>query len=276
MQQIKSKPRSMGEVLDSIKENIKLRAEKAKETSVETKVVETLDNKKFKRVLKSNALARAHYNYTLPEKRIMEIAISKVSPYAEDIESVEISAKEYAIACDISMTEAYQQIKSSVRGLMSKVLTIKNGSRHEDFTLMSHAEYFDNSGKILCTFNSRLKTHLNELEQHFTMYPIDTPCSFKTFYTWRFYELIMSWLKINKNTKTKAKNSAEGFFILSVNDLRLVLSVPESYNYSMFNKRVLLKSLQEIVLKTPIAVSVEYKKEGKRVDQIKINFNMQK
>jgi plasmid replication initiation protein len=222
-------------------------------------------------VTKSNSLARGYYRFNLVEKRVMEALISKLNPQISDkfsLQKLELKAIEYAKAFNVSEKLAYRDIESAISGLMGRVFSVPITDGREEFTLMSNAQYLEGDGKITCSFNSYITPHLIGLIKKFTKYPLQIASNFKSSYTWRMYEILVSWAKDPKVTE----GILAGWFTIEVTELRQMLGVPESYPWGMFDKQIIQTAKKELLEKANIEVEIERTKSSRKITHLKFIF----
>ncbi|WFE69841.1 replication initiation protein, partial (plasmid) [Thiomicrospira sp. R3] len=94
------------------------------------------------------------------------------------------------------------------------------------------------------------------LRQQFTQYFLEDVLKFKSEYTWRIYEMCMS-----------VKSQREPVLILSVEEFRERLCIPESYRFINV-RRVIENSIAEIEEKTDYTVTVGMKKKGRAFNRL--------
>ncbi|WP_299077699.1 replication initiation protein [uncultured Paraglaciecola sp.] len=225
-------------------------------------------------ITKSHALSRAYYRFGIVEKRCMEALISKLHPLRGDNthQEIELSALEYSAAYGVSEKTAYRDLSSAVETLMHRVITTdraenKRGKRI--FTLMSAAEYKTEEGKISCEFNYHVVPHLIGMRERFSSYPLRKAVNFSSSYTWRFYELLVSWAKPKAKTGGRFVGWIEK---QNVEELRKMLGVPDSYNWGQFKKRVLDVMEVELMKKSNIDVEFNIIKTGRKITHLNIKF----
>lgn len=226
-------------------------------------------------VTKSHALSRAYYRLGLVEKRCMEGLISKLHPLRSDnnLQEIELSALEYAKAYQVSTKVAYRDIASAVEALMHRVIRTErlNGKKGKiEMTVMSFAEYKDDEGKITCGFNPHIVPHLIGLREKFSSYPLKKTVNFNSSYTWRFYELLVSW--------AQPKQYTDGVFMgwidrQSVEELREMLGVPVSYTWGMFQKKVLDTVQEELNKKANVYLKIDRIKTSRKITHLNIRFS---
>lgn len=225
-------------------------------------------------VTKSNALSRAYYRLSLTEKRCMESLISRLHPLRSDnqLQDIDLLVTDYAKAFPDSGKNAYQHLESAADSLMNRVITINNpdcDADREKLTLMARTRYVKKQGKITCTFNPLIVPHLIGMRQRFNSYPLHSAVNFSSSYTWRLYEILVSW--------AKPKSEVGGRFMgwidrQNVDELRGMLGVPDSYSWSKFDKQVLCVAQDELRKKSGLQVKFERRKTGRKITHLNINF----
>lgn len=225
-------------------------------------------------VTKSHALSRAYYRFSLVEKRIMEALISKLHPqrFDNNTQLLELKATEYSKAFNVSTQAAYRDIEKAAQSLMRTVIRTEAGEQHgeiTEFTVMSVAKYREKEGVIRCAFNPYITPHLIGMRAKFSSYPLKNAVDFKSSYTWRLYEILVSW--------AQPKSKTQGRFVgwiknQSVDELRDMLGVPKSYTWGMFNKQCLIVAISELKEKSQIEVRVERVKTSRKITHLNIDF----
>lgn len=255
-----------GDMLGNIKQNIEKRNPDTNKLAKASLVRSATTNS----VTKSNALVRAYYKYGLIEKRVTELLVSQLNPLRTDnqFQEIQLTALEYADTFKVDTRHAYEHLSKAVHSLMRTVITIPEGDDLIEMTLMARAYYKKSQGKIICTFNPLIIPHLAGMRSCFTKYPLAKAVEFRSSYTWRLYELLMSW---NMNTKGKIK----GNITIAVDELREMLGVPESYRFDNFNKQVISIAQKELKQKAGISIKVERVKTGRRITHLKLIFTGQ-
>ena len=224
-------------------------------------------------VTKSNALARAYYRYGLVEKRIMETLVSQLHPLRMDnqFQEIELTALTYSKAFSVDVKHAYQHLEKAVAGLMKRVISVSGEGIKDDrieFTLMARARYRKQQGKIICTFNPLVVPHLVGMSKQFTKYPLSQAVDFGSSYTWRFYELLMSWSK----PKSETNDLIAGWLTIEVDELRDMLGVPKSYRWGRFQEMVLDVAKTELREKANIHMDIERRKTSRKITHLHIRF----
>jgi len=246
-----------------------LQAQLEKQTKAENKAIQ--EDSRYditeNSVVKSNALARSYYRFDIVEKRIMEAMIGKLDSRLADKEQcqfIELSAAEYAKAYGIPSPKSYQEMAKAVDRLMANVMTIRGEKSKKKYALMIYAEYFKGEGKIVASFSPLIAKHLVALREHFISYKLKKAVNFKSSYSWRLFEIMMSWKKTD--------DPVAGWFTVSIGELKEMLGASEKYNYKDLRVRGIDPAIQEIDRELNIKVWYEPIKCGRRVEMLRFNF----
>ena len=255
--------------LARIKANIEARTRNGNNEAQADPLYDLADNS----VTKSHALSRAYYRLSITEKRCMEALISKLHPLRGDNDTdLELTALEYAKAYNVPTNVAYRDISGAVDALMHRVISADrpHGKPGKiQLSVMDSAEYKDDEGKIVCSFGKKITPHLLGLREKFSSYPLKKAVNFQSSYTWRFYEILVSWAKDKKETGGKF---AGWISKQPIDELREMLGVPDSYKWDNFQKQVLDIAIPELREKAKIAVFIERVKTSRRITHLNISF----
>ena len=224
-------------------------------------------------VTKSHALSRAYYRFGIVEKRCMEALISKLNPLRGDnSQEIELLATEYAAAFPDAGKHAYEHLEKAGDALVNRIIIIESprqGVAREKIPLMSIVRYQPKSGKIVCEFNAHIVPHLIGLRERFSSYPLRKAVNFSSSYTWRFYEVLVSW--------AQPKNKVGGRFMgwidrQNIDELREMLGVPDSYRWDNFKTQVLDVVEVELKDKANVFITFERVKTGRKITHLNIKF----
>lgn len=223
-------------------------------------------------VTKSHALSRAYYRFNIVEKRCMEAMISKLHPLRGDNpQNLELRATDYAKAFGVPEKIAYRDLANATHNLMRRVITTSrtNGKKGKiELALMRRAEYMEDEGRIVCMFNDDVVPHLIGLREKFSSYPLKRAVNFSSSYTWRMYELLVSWAQ----PKEQTNGVFAGWFKVETQELRSMLGVPKSYSWGMLQKQVFDLATQELQEKSNIHLIIDRQKTGRKITHLNISF----
>lgn len=255
---------SMDAQLARIQKQLEAKAVNANKEQSETR--ELTDNT----VTKSHALSRAYYRFSIVEKRVMEALISRLHPMRSDneLQDIELTVVDYSKTYGSDLRNSYDDLVRAADGLTDKVIKTTQGNDIVKNPLMVEARYKKSDGVIVCTLNPRIVPHLIGLREKFSSYPLENAVSFKSSYTWRFYEILVSWAQ----PKASTGGVFCGWFEVETKELRKMLGVPDSYNYGRFRKSVLERVIDELFQKANVILKLEPKKTSRRITSYKVSF----
>lgn len=222
-------------------------------------------------VTKSNALSRAYYKYSLNEKRIMEAIISRIHPMRSDneLQHIEISAKDFSNTYKMNKQSAYKALSRSVNGLQTKLISSLDDDNYPiNDSLVIRAKYMADKEAIVCTLNPLLVPHLIGMTGLFNSYLLANAADFKSSYTWRMYELLIS----RKFDKKITGGRLAGDFNIDTAILRKTLGVPDTYNQGRLKRSVLEYVTIELLEKADIILGLEPIKTSRTITSYKVTF----
>lgn len=221
-------------------------------------------------VTRSNALSRAYYRFSLAEKRVMESLISRLHPQRNDneLQDIKLLATDYANAYKVDLKNAYRDLMKAADGLLSRVIVTTEPPYTVKTTLMTQAKYHENQGHITCTLNPSIVPHLIGMRKKFNSYPLSKTVDFSSSYTWRLYEILVSWAQ----PKSDTGGVFCGWFDVEVDEFRRMLGVPDSYNQGRFKQVILDVAENELLHKTDINVRFSPKKTGRKITSYNVTF----
>ena len=106
------------------------------------------------------------------------------------------------------------------------------------------------------------------MEKLFSSYPLKTAANLTSSYSWRFYELLVSWAQDKKDTG----GVLAGWMTVSVDELRKMLMVPDSYTWNLFERQVLKVVTDELLQKSNLHITIERRKTSRKITHLKIEF----
>lgn len=226
----------------------------------------------FLHVRMSNLLIRAGHGLSLPEKRIVMLALSKLNKERTNVGQMptermaQIHASELAHVGGISIDMAYRELRDGQKKLYDRSITscfdpITGTEKNGFFRWVTRMHYQDKEGWIEVVFNPDLLPYICELEKEFTSYRLSRAGAFRSVYTWRIFELLMQF----KGT---------GVLKITVDDLHKTLETPEGHrkNFAKLRTKVIEPALAEIKEKDGLNVQWKPTKKGRRVELIQFSF----
>lgn len=211
-------------------------------------------------VVKSNRLNMAIQNLTLPELRIVQLAIVDARETGKGLSSdmpLRIDAMRYAEAFETTRQNAYVRMKEAEDTLFNRRFSfVDSEGKLVKSRWIQRVRYLDDEGAIEIVFTTDVVkgiTRLDGAEEFFTQYLLSQTANLKSVYAVRLYELLTQW-------KTAGKTPV---FELSLFRGQMGLNDSEYRDMSNFKKRVLDLAVNEINEKTDLTVSYTQEKKGR-------------
>jgi plasmid replication initiation protein len=227
---------------------------------------------KFLYVRMSNLLIRAGHGLSLPEKRIVMLALSKLNKQKTNMGEMptervaRIHATELAEVGNISVDVAYRELRDGQKKLYDRSITscfdpVTGEEKDGFFRWVTRMHYQNKEGWIEAAFNPDVLPYICELEKEFTSYKLSRAGAFRSIYTWRLFELLMQF----KHT---------GLLKISVEELHKALETPSVYqqNFYHLRKKIIAPAIEEIKEKDGLNVQWKPIKKGRRVELIEFSF----
>lgn len=213
-------------------------------------------------VRKHNDLIDAKYQVqSIQEQRIILMLLAQIKPNDEDFKGYRITVADFAEKIGLKVGGVYTEMEQTLKTLMSRVITIKNGKSFLILNWLSSAKYMHGSGYVELAFDPNLKPYLLQLQDHYTIYQLANVLFFKCTYSGRLYELL------KKEAFKKDKNG--NFSVLfQYEELREIFGVgkKEYANFKDFRVKTIEPARSEISDKTELNIlDVKYGKMGRKV-----------
>jgi plasmid replication initiation protein len=215
-------------------------------------------------VTKSEALLKARYHLGELALKLISIIYSNVKRSDEVGKFYEIKVIDIANLMNKNYGEMYNLLKDATDELLSSPVRIEDKEKKEwvAFNWISDAQYRD--GVISFSISQRLKPFVLDLKQKFLKYKLENILSLRGTYVIRLYEILKDKFNEQKRYNKKCE------FILSVKELKEMLEIPKSYQYSSHIKlRILKKAKKQFAIHTDITFNFEEIKTGRKVTHIK-------
>ena len=217
-------------------------------------------------VVKTNQLNSAVQNLSLPELRIIQLAIVDARETGKGLDTktpLRIDAMRYANAFDTTRQNAYILMKQSEETLFNRRFTyFDNEKKPIKSRWLQDVRYLDDEGAIEVCFTRLVVeciTRLDGAEQFFTQYMLSQTANLNSVYSVRLYELLIQW-------KTAGKTPV---FELSLFRGQMGLNDDEYKIMGNFKLRVLDLAVNEINEKTDLTVSYTQEKKGRLIHGFK-------
>ena len=217
-------------------------------------------------VVKSNRLNSAIQNLSLPELRIVQLAIVDARETGNGLSTdtpLRIDAMRYAEAFETTRQNAYNRMKEAEETLFNRRFTfLDSEGKTVKSRWIQRVRYLDDEGAIELAFTLDVVkgiTRLDGAEEFFTQYLLSQTSNLNSVYSVRLYELLIQW-------KTAGKTPV---FELSLFRGQMGLNDGEYKAMCDFKKRVLDLAVNEINEKTDLTVSYNQEKKGRLIHGFK-------
>ncbi len=217
-------------------------------------------------VVKSNRLNSAIQNLSLPELRIVQLAIVDARETGKGLSTdtpLRIDAMRYAEAFETTRQNAYNRMKEAEETLFNRRFTfLDSEGKTVKSRWIQRVRYLDDEGAIELAFTLDVVkgiTRLDGAEEFFTQYLLSQTSNLNSVYSVRLYELLIQW-------KTAGKTPV---FELSLFRGQMGLNDGEYKAMCDFKKRVLDLAINEINEKTDLTVSYTQEKKGRLIHGFK-------
>lgn len=214
-------------------------------------------------VTRSNKLIEARYKLKLNEQKVMYALISLIQPEDKEFDTYRLKVLDLAKICGIPAKNAYRDLEEVTRTLLTRVVTIKKPRSNLQAHWVSNAEYFPKEGIVEFEIDRKLKPYLLGLKEVFTSMRVSELMAFKSQYSGRIYELLY-------------QQRTFGGRRFSLDELREMLGfkADEYTAYNDMRRFILEPAVKDINKNTPMDISYETEKDGKKVAYIIFSMKM--
>jgi len=209
--------------------------------------------KKKSLIYKDNRLIQdAAFNLSLSEHRIILLCLAKCNSWEKIPDNHEfiISVDDLHNELEISKSSAYQDLTVAVNKLWDSYIHLDTNNPESKMRWLSAKVHRTAKGEISLYFSSQILPFISELKNRFTRYDLKNVAKFKSVYSFRFYELMMSW---------QGKNQIK----VTVDWIREVFDLGDKYPaIADLKKNVLLPALVDINNTSNLTVTFDQVKKG--------------
>jgi len=223
-------------------------------------------------VVKHNAAIKATYNLTLTEMHMMYMCISQIKRVSETKNPRQFRVRHDAFCKEFGIkSSVYENMKQAARTLQKRVITINervviNGVQYDggSINVLSSQFWQEDEGEILLEFSEHFMPYLERMKCNFTHFLMNDIAKMKSIYAMRFYELLKMSYEQQKTNKETPR------VLIEVAEIRRMFELDDKYKkYGDFRKRVIEIAVQEINEYSPLKISYEQIKKGRRIHAIK-------
>jgi plasmid replication initiation protein len=213
-------------------------------------------------VVKTNQLNSALQNLSLPEIRIVQLAIVDARETNTGLSTdkpLRIDALRYAEMFETTRQNGYKRMKEAEETLFNRRFSyIDDEGKVIKSRWIQQVRYLDDEGAIELVFTLAVVNGISRIdgaEDFFTSYLLEQTASMDSIYSVRLYELLVQW---------KAAKQTPMFALEKFRD-QLGVGIEEYRAMNDFKKRVLLVAIDEINEKSDIKISYEQVKKGRKI-----------
>lgn len=227
----------------------------------------------------SNALTRACHGLSLPEKRIIMIAVAKLDskkrrPQDGGVLKTRIDAKEYADQFGLELHTAHEQLRDAAKVLYERSITfyVEAHNRKGNFIdepaqvsmrwIGSKVLYPEKGvASIQLSWNPELVPHLTGLRKQFTSYQLQQASALRSIYSWKLLELLMRFEKTGW-----AEYTVEDF----CESMGASKKVQE--NFGKVREKIINPAIKELTEKDNWIIELTTTKRGRRIRRLRFDF----
>ena len=225
-------------------------------------------------VTMSNALTRAGHGLSLPEKRVVFIAISKIDsrkplPLNEfGIYTSRITAAEYAELAQCEIQTAYQALKEASKALYSRTITFfepahkrKGGLVKVHMRWVGEVKYYDNEGWAELLWWPQVLPHLTGLQRHFSSYQLRQTSGLRSIYAWKMLELL-------------SRFQSTGWAEYTIEDFAAAMEATEKQqsDFGKLRTKIIEPAIKELTEKDGWIIEWKPIKAGRKVKAVRFDF----
>ena len=217
-----------------------------------------------------NTLVSASHGLNLGEKRLISMAVAKLSPKAAALpgKPIKIGAVDFAEQFGIQPDVAYKQLRTAQEQLYNRSIRHiehygPNGQKIEVVKMrwISSIRYKDGEGEISIAFAPEIAQFLVQLKKHFTSYQLSKAAALRSTYSWRLFE------NLERFRET-------GVWEVDIERFHIIMETPKSYreNFAQTRRWVIAPALSELAARTNITAKLEPIKRGRKVTRLRFTF----
>ena len=212
-------------------------------------------------VVKSNQVIEASYQLSAVEQRIILAAISLIpkNKVITDDELYPVSVNELQLL-GVHEKTAYRDLKEGINRLYERSINLSIDEKSIKMRWVQEVQFLDSQGVIGIRFSKPILPFISNLSKEFTKYALSDIAGISSAYAIRIYELLVQYRQIGKRE-------------ISIENLRTMLELGKKYPlFADCKKRVIDTAVDQINEYSPLKVTYEQKKTGRRVTHILFSF----
>jgi plasmid replication initiation protein len=224
-----------------------------------------------RKVNMANAVTRSAHGLSLPEKRFIAAALAKTDStdarglFSEQMQTVKLSAMEYAETFGITLDAAYQQLQSGAEELQKPKVVVempgRRGVVREVRAWVITGKYAKGEGTVEVRWHPDLVPFLFGLRTEFTTYKLKHAAAFRSIYSWRLFECLKSW-------------QGAGRYSPTIEEFQDVMEASPTYraNFKALRERIIEPAVKELREKNGLIVKWSPVNAGRKVIALRFEF----
>lgn len=212
-------------------------------------------------VVKSNQVIEASYQLSAVEQRIILVAIARI-PKGQEITDDQLYPVSVAELQHLGVHEktAYRDLKEGINKLYERSINLNIDDKSIKMRWVQEIQFLDSQSIIGIRFSKPILPFISNLSREFTKYALSDIAGMSSSYAIRIYELLVQYRSIGRRE-------------ISVDSLRIMLELGKKYPlFADFKKRVIDTAIDQINEYSPLKVTYEQKKTGRKVTHIIFSF----
>lgn len=217
-----------------------------------------------------NTLVSASHGLNLGEKRLVSMAVAKLSPKAAALpgKPIKILAVDFAEQFGLEPHTAYEQLRAAQENLFNRYIRHiehygPNGQKIEVIKMrwISSIRYKDGEGEVSIAFAPEIAQFLVQLKKHFTSYQLSKAAALRSTYSWRLFENLERF----RDT---------GVWEVDIDRFHIIMETPKSYraNFAQTRRWVIEPALSELAAQTNITAEVDPIRRGRKIARLRFTF----
>ena len=207
----------------------------------------------------SNQLIRSVQGLSLPEKRLLMLAVTKLEEEESIDQMLTVDCSSYAAMYSMEKSAAYKALRTGGDKLWERTLRLPDVANGARLRWVISSDY--DTGSVQLRFHPDLDGHVFNLKSHFTRYLLSRAGDFKKLHTWRLFELIMQFRTTGK-------------LAINIDKFKEVMEIPPSYkaDFGLVRSKVIAPAIKEIKDKAGLPVKLTTEKEGRKISKLVFTF----
>lgn len=230
-------------------------------------------------IAQGNRLIEGAFDITLIEMRLLYLALAKVDSRNPQPEGeYKFQAKEYQEMYSLDSRNSYEQLKSAVNSLGRKPIITYEWNEEDQILEKVQRFWFSSiryaaassTSDITLRFSESVRDYLYELKNEFTLMNLADMVKLDTPFAFRLYSWLFKYRNLNKSKKHHGVITTD---VLEIEWMKERTGLIGKYPvFQDFKRRVLDPAVATINANSPLSVTYETEKVGKKVAAIIFSY----